>query len=495
MTTYLQKFVQPQEAMIKSYLEYCIERLKTAKVQLSKALPVDDSGRSILHMASYSDSFCEYAKIFINLGANVNAKDNLGLAPLHIATWHKAILIVELLIKNNATIDIPGQQDQKTPLYFAVAINSMSIVQLLWKNNADGTKVNSFGQTALHIAVANESTDILKYLLQKKKIDINHLDYEENSPLFIAVAINSFEIADTLLLNGADPKFEKKCLLHIAVSNASHPMVTLLLKAGVDPNLTDSQGQTALHVAAFSPGTPFRRNIVDLLIRNKANPNATDNFGRTALHIATLSQAEDVLSRLLECPNIEVNPKDKDRKVTPLHLAAWCNFYKIAEILINNKAQIDAEDGQRETPLEYAAAVDAVNVAKLLLEAGAKAKSKRWNMRSPLHIAAAHGSTEVAQLLISKGADVNAVDELNLTPLHYAMYRKQMGFVKLLESKQVNSLLSKELCPNDMLLIPNLTNSFVKTIVPLNIQLPKIINQFFDFKVTVTQELKIPRIP
>ena len=50
-----------------------------------------------------------------------------------------------------------------------------------------------------------------------------------------------------------------------------------MLDAGVDPNLADYDGRTALHLAA-SDG---RVNVVKLLLERKADPNPIDRHGNT----------------------------------------------------------------------------------------------------------------------------------------------------------------------------------------------------------------------
>jgi ankyrin repeat protein len=301
-------------------------------------------------------------------------------------------------------------------------------------------------------------------------------------------------------------QLEKKIpVLQFAVALQLYDIIDLLLQAGADPNMTDFQGQTALHIAALiRPPTAESLKIVDRLIKNrekKADVNAVDHMARTVLHAATFNEAEDIVKRLLECqPHIEVDKKEKDREITPLHLAAWKNSKNITKMLINQgKARVDVRDKNGDTPLEYAASSNAIDVAELLLQAmTSMAKTKRWKKRSPLHVAAAHNALQVGELLISKDADIHARDDLELTPLHYAKFHGHDKFIELLCMKDNVSFtadppVSKPLTPDELRSVHQLTNGFRlqnPSTIQIDLILPSIA-QFNNFKLKITQELII----
>jgi uncharacterized protein len=66
------------------------------------------------------------------------------------------------------------------------------------------------------------------------------------------------------------------------VENGYVSMVTLLLEKGVDPNVKDSMGRTAL-LLAVSNG---KEEVVELLLEKEADLNASNSVGRTALMLA-----------------------------------------------------------------------------------------------------------------------------------------------------------------------------------------------------------------
>tara|TARA_B100001013_G_C24348103_1_gene339258 strand:- start:103 stop:423 length:321 start_codon:yes stop_codon:yes gene_type:complete len=77
-------------------------------------------------------------------------------------------------------------------------------------------------------------------------------------------------------------------------------------------------------------------------------------------------------------------------------------------------------------------------IAELLIAEGADVDADNLDGETPLHRAAFRGHEEIAELLIAKGADVNAKDELGWTPLHNAAYKCQKEVAELLILKIVD---------------------------------------------------------
>src|SRR5208337_2904389 len=70
--------------------------------------------------------------------ADVNARDNRGLTPLHLAadSGHKDV--VEVLLANGAEVN-PKADDGETPLNFAAGQNQKDVVDVLLAHKADYT--------------------------------------------------------------------------------------------------------------------------------------------------------------------------------------------------------------------------------------------------------------------------------------------------------------------------------------------------------------------
>jgi ankyrin repeat protein len=87
-----------------------------------------------------------------------------GWTPLHQACYDGDIDNVKTLsiIVDDINITFNG----KTPLYYAIKYNHIEIANLLLSNNADIEIANNYNYTPLHVAVGNNNIDMIKMLLE-----------------------------------------------------------------------------------------------------------------------------------------------------------------------------------------------------------------------------------------------------------------------------------------------------------------------------------------
>ncbi|MCB9229831.1 MAG: ankyrin repeat domain-containing protein [Deltaproteobacteria bacterium] len=112
----------------------------------------------------------EDVKRLINEKADVNHKDNDGMAPLHYAVFHGRLDVVKSLI-NDCKADI--KQTDKD------------------------------GWEAIHYAAFKGRTEIAKFLVKDCKINVNTADNEKRTPLYLAEFHKHHALAKYLRENGA----------------------------------------------------------------------------------------------------------------------------------------------------------------------------------------------------------------------------------------------------------------------------------------------------
>lgn len=105
----------------------------------------DDNKLSTLHYALFGRGDISTLKILLDIGANINAKDNDGMTPLYIAVAKNNLEAVQFLLSQGAD---PNIYDNNfiTPLQFAVNKKMENIISLLMNYKIDTAIRNKNGK-------------------------------------------------------------------------------------------------------------------------------------------------------------------------------------------------------------------------------------------------------------------------------------------------------------------------------------------------------------
>ena len=233
------------------------------------------------------------------------------------STLHKVILgmiprdIVSELEISTAAIDV-GDSKNRTPLCWATIHNNLQAVKALLAFGANPNIVDRWGHTPLDFA---KRVDICKALIDAGvNVRAPSLDYGRSAlhQLFKTTGGCSVE-SDTV------------------------EIIDILVNAGIDVNLRDSDDETPLLNAIFSGHTLHVRRLLQL----GANPNAFNKSSReSALHFAVIFDRYDMIRLLLEhgADYTAVNVYGK----TIGHLAARFASTKTISVLADsNLAKLD----------------------------------------------------------------------------------------------------------------------------------------------------------
>lgn len=130
------------------------------------------------------------------------------------------------------------------------------------------------------------------------------------------------------------------------------------------------------------------------------------------------SKGENIqqITELIEA-GANINAVTTVQKETPLHIAVRYGHKEVAELLLNEGANVNAVERRKWTLLHTAVRSGKVEVAELLLDRGANVNAVDNIDMTPLHFAVKYVQEELVELLLEKGASVNAVDKKGRTPL------------------------------------------------------------------------------
>ena len=340
---------------------------------------VDEKGNTKLHKAIVMDDIHNTRQLEANIkeierllksGIDPNIQNADGNTALHLVGdlkyWNRYHdRIVELLLQNNAKVNLPNN-NKETALHKIVCARPYDTsVERILKAGADANAQDNDGYTALHRLAENRGffdsfdKDVAKKLFEYgAKVDLR--TSQGDTALHIAIQSRREKGAiNFLLIQNADPnaKNEKgETPLHCNASQnnfdvSDHRKITeLLIARGADASIIDNDGELPIHRAYKRSGN----DVIDLLQPAKVDVKTADANGRTSLHLAAMDSDRkiDDFRKILE-KSTETMVKDRGGN-TPLHLAAGSGFYEAVELLILKGATVDEPNKEGNTALHLA---------------------------------------------------------------------------------------------------------------------------------------------
>jgi len=281
--------------------------------------------------------------------------------------------------------------------------------------------------------------------LEKKLYDLSRHD-------------TNIEKVEALLMAGVDvnAKVQNSTALLRAASSAQPQMVSLLLQHGADKDAIDYYGNS-LTQAIFP--NPNAHKVVEILIEAGVNPCVPNSDGETPLHKATDRGDIEMVRKLIPLySNLNVMCK---RLFTPLYNAAMNESEEVVKLLLSLGAAPNLPLGDYQKPvLWYVKRNHMDEIAQILEEYGAKAElilsparikftsDKIPNITesqadtyippvdadgmTPLHHAVKNGNISQVEELISKYTNLDLKDKKSATPLYYAAIAGNIYIAKAL---------------------------------------------------------------
>ena len=401
--------------------------------------------------------------------------------------------VVRVLLRNNPKWVSARDQEGKTPLHYATAVNNVAIIQLLIKCKADVNARDNSGVSPLWQAISDGRFESAKSLIEFGA-DVNEKDKNDKSVYYLAKE-KKVDIINMLVEYGAITYDD----LWDALENGTVQDVRFFLENG-EYDDDENYGWKPIHSAAMNSNV----DVLKFLISKGADASARDDLGNTPFSQALARGYKEVVEYLIESGekingqyiyvdafkcwedtneilnnrkyqdydgNFNYKKHVKDAWETPLHIAARYGSMKVLEYLLSEGARVDAKNAVGNTPLSVAnteekkyklreAMVPKIPIWDAAIN-GQWETVKQYLIRDPLqiritgtatirnyicekltllHLAVANNAhIEVCKFLFSHKANIHAKDNWDKTPLDYANTdEKKRSLLELLQ--QVTSI-------------------------------------------------------
>ncbi|KAL0635495.1 hypothetical protein Q9L58_005543 [Maublancomyces gigas] len=226
-------------------------------------------GENALHQASGQRSL-SVLKLILELGgsANLEARENRGNTALHMAVIYGQDEVVKLLLGGGANINARNMEGD-TPLHLAVEWRREAVLETLVDAGVDVNALNSRRYTALSLAVYRGYERMVVKILEAEPCFDSCCNA---AALYFAVENGRGEVVDMLLEGGAQIcmnllwRPRNRTVLHLAVQRGYFEIAKSLLRNGADTGIPDLNNKCAF-CAALENGS---EDLIDLFTSNAA---------------------------------------------------------------------------------------------------------------------------------------------------------------------------------------------------------------------------------
>eukprot|EP01060_Flectonema_neradi_P039860 TRINITY_DN8935_c2_g1_i1.p1 TRINITY_DN8935_c2_g1~~TRINITY_DN8935_c2_g1_i1.p1 ORF type:complete len:562 (+),score=87.76 TRINITY_DN8935_c2_g1_i1:71-1756(+) len=327
-------------------------------------------------------SSVSHLDILLKAGADPNITPKCEVPPLREACARGLMDHAKLLIKAGSVVKNDYLLDVVKSAVKSESPESGVFVEWFITLPDINFYIESQKSSVLHwVSSRDQGPEILKILLQSSSADVNAVDSEGKTPLFISC----------------------ECVVPEACK--------ILLQHGADPNICSNKNRSPLFISCYNGCD----DVAELLLRHGACVDVPDHHDRTPLFISCECVVPEACKILLQHgadPNICSN---KNR--SPLFISCYNGCDDVAELLLRHGACVDVPDHHDRTPMFISSKRGYLNCIKLLLSYGAEVGLRDRYNRTPLFIACATNRIDIVRELLVAGSDVDVKDDNSITPI------------------------------------------------------------------------------
>lgn len=354
---------------------------------------------------------CDLATVLIENGALSNHEDHTGssavipvlnsLLPLTDfgTPWVKEI--IKLALNTTTQLESFKAHPFSSKLLIMMCDLDTDYLRYLLDIGIDPLTSHSNQESALEWACSS-SLSTATFIMIAIRVDVSRMNsmlipgHTIIHRLLDANSRNKISKLDYLLISGMNPNVIGGAPLYEpAIVSAAlgdrFDFVTKLLENGGSIDAKNVNGDNILLGAAFHGNLGVIQRIHDVVksdhdwLQTFQYPVpyelesllATDRFNY--LHYASMSGSTNVVEYFMVENLVGVNTISQKQALTALHLAVQGQHRKMAEVLINNGANINAKDSYGNIPLDYALSRGNIEITRLLLLNGSDTgTSSNW---------------------------------------------------------------------------------------------------------------------
>jgi len=301
-------------------------------------------------------------------GVDVNAGSNYSSNPLYNAVGKGNLELVDLLIRAGADLSYRGGKgDEKfTILINGILSQSAPVVKYLLQKGVNIDELDDRDFSAIGVAASLSLNDIVKVLVDAGA-DINQKQGEfKQTLIMLALHDDNTELVKYLINKGVDVKAQAKdgeTALYLAASYGNIEAADALLRAGADIDKENSNGFSPLFRAIQKEKT----DMALYLISKGADVNSRDTRDFTPAYVA--AEAGDLVSlKKLAEAGADLNIQGGGRGWSPIMKAAFDGNIDIVKFLKNQQVDLELTDSEGNTALDLAEQRYNTDVSNLLRE-------------------------------------------------------------------------------------------------------------------------------
>ncbi|KAK9412874.1 hypothetical protein SUNI508_12287 [Seiridium unicorne] len=424
------------------------------------------SGAACIHYAALQGQV-EVIRMLVDCGVDINSVDKQGQLALHWAVRGDMVAAARTLLELGS-----GQSQNKqgqTPLYQALTQRSSEMRKMFGLFQREGQQHEDIEQEhKLRVTIEEQllaqsiergDIEACKLIFDQTKlpIDLHMRLCSGRTPLMLAVANGQSKIAAWLLEHGAstleaDPLSKVQpygTVLDLAISSLMHESLPLLLDAHLRSGASWLNHPSSILALEVSHNDLWAMRIIINHVRqnvdryahlslleqrdvlsvalNKQKPDFTGECmgdHGSALHTAARHACLEAAQILVE-NGADINAQN-DWGMTPLIIASFRDMsgsLKVLKYLISRNASLDIQDCFGDTAL-MSSLSDTPEKALLLIEANASIITRSWDDSTVMHELAhtiERGFRPAFAALARKGVNRNVPDGIGATPVHVAM--------------------------------------------------------------------------